>query len=419
MSPDGERSPKRQRLGSYSPASPPIAETKGFVHPPQTPPPSVHMSPSWQSQAQTAEQQSGPGSVTFPTPPSTAGFPGQQRSFGGAEDGAESGQHTPVLESEPTKNGDTDAEMQDGGDDGPVDVAGSSVEGDVNMEGAAADAEHRRTDHERQEDPPTAPAPPPPQAPRLYKLHTEPIAPSRPHPSQNFMTLYGLQRIQASVARKDAAGNKINRLRKSYEGKVKALGLEGRSKATANNGALQGLLDPNWDADVGGGVTWWQQEKGDPLQSAGSGVAMTELLAKLDVATSSMRPGQLPKSEHKVWKDMLAVDDTAAKGTPATHATKLGLGTHHPALLAKTSAGVALRASAPSSPRNAFATRPERANKKRRYDDSSFDGYQQTFDEDGGYSTGGVDEAGGGARRGSGGKRQKVEQAKRSNGRVR
>lgn len=165
MSSDGERSPKRQRRESYSPASPPLApETKAFVHP-QTPPPSVHMSPTWTSQPFTTEQKGGPGSVTFPTPPSTAGFPGQPKGFGG-EDGGESGQHTPAPESEHRRDGDGDAEMQDRQDDGA-----SAAEGDVSMAGVADDAEHRRTDHERQEgEDGLADLPP---APRLYKLRTE------------------------------------------------------------------------------------------------------------------------------------------------------------------------------------------------------------------------------------------------------
>ena len=73
------------------------------------------------------------------------------------------------------------------------------------------------------------------------------IAPARPHPSQNLIDLYSLQGVQASVTRHDAAGNKINKLRKSYEGKVKQLGLSGRSKAQMGNGALAGLIVPEWD----------------------------------------------------------------------------------------------------------------------------------------------------------------------------
>lgn len=218
------------------------------------------------------------------------------------------------------------------------------------------------------------------------------------------MNLYSLQTIQASVARKDAAGKKINKLRKSYEGKVKAMNLEGRFKPTVKDKELYGLLDPDWDADMGGGETLWQQQRGGVLLSADA--AMTgDLLAKLDVATS-LRPGTLPKAEHKEWKDMLAPPDEPAKGgTPATTATKLG-SLAKPVGLAKTTAGTTLRASAPASPR-----RPERSGKKRRYDDSSFDGYQQTYDDEAGYSTGGVDDTSSRRSSGIGGggiKRQKV-----------
>ncbi|KAK5132932.1 hypothetical protein LTR08_008380 [Meristemomyces frigidus] len=391
---DGERSPKRQRLESYSPASPPVPETKPFVHQPHTPPPSVHMSPEWQSQALTAEQRGGPGSVTLPTPPSTAGFLSQQKPFSGDE-AAKHAQQTLASESG-HKDGDGDAEMVNGDGSG----ATVAVNDDVSMTGmAAADAEHRRTDHERHAAPHTTPDMPPPPAPRLYMLRTETIAPSRPHPAQNAIELYSLQKIQASVARRDAAGNKINKLRKSYEGKVKQLGLEGRSKAHVGDGALAGLLHPDYDWDMGGGMTLWDQQKGELPQLGGD---MSDLLAKLGAATS-LRPGQMPKQEHKEWKDLLSLDEPA-KNTPAVLPTKPGLLAQQ--ALARSAPGLAARASAPSSPRSALG-RPERAGKKRRYDDSSFDGYTQTFDEDG-YSTGGVDDAR--SRRGSGGKRAKSEQ---------
>lgn len=224
---------------------------------------------------------------------------------------------------------------------------------------------------------------------------TAAIAPSRPHPSHNLIELYGLQNLQASVARKDAAGNKINKLRKSYEGKVKALGLEGRSKAQVGNAALEGLVDSMWDTNVGGGATWWQQRHLEtPLGGPGD-----DLLAKLDAA-ASMRPGQMPKAEHAKWKDILGFDEP--KMTPLTGPAKPGL--MNPAL-GKTAPGVFARASAPSSPRSLIG-RPERANKKRRYDESSYSGYQDGFDDDG-YSTGGVDDAN--TRRGSGAKRQKTD----------
>ena len=60
------------------------------------------------------------------------------------------------------------------------------------------------------------------------------------------------------MARRDPkTGEKINKLRKSYENKVKALELEGRNKAEANSNELQGLLDPLWDSLVEGNLTMW------------------------------------------------------------------------------------------------------------------------------------------------------------------
>ncbi|KAL9033478.1 MAG: hypothetical protein Q9214_007498, partial [Letrouitia sp. 1 TL-2023] len=46
------------------------------------------------------------------------------------------------------------------------------------------------------------------------------------------MSLFNLQSLASSVARTDpVTGEKINKMRKSYEGKVKALGLAGRNRA--------------------------------------------------------------------------------------------------------------------------------------------------------------------------------------------
>ncbi|KAK0950996.1 hypothetical protein LTR91_025276 [Friedmanniomyces endolithicus] len=280
------------------------------------------------------------------------------------------------------------------------------VEDDVSMlsaPAAEADAEHRRTDHERQEgtpndSPPTDTLPPPP--PRLYKLRTKPIAPARPHPSQNLIDLYSLQGVQASVARHDAAGNKINKLRKSYEGKVKQLGLSGRSKAQMGNGALAGLIVPEWDYDVGEGKTLWEQDRGAEFP-LGDPDTEQEILGKLSSALA-MRPGHFPRSEHEQWKNVLGLDEP--KGTPVVAATKpYGLLTAVNPALAKTAPGI--RHSAPASPGEGLggAARPERAGKKHRYDEASYSGYHEGYDDDG-YSTGG-DLA---SRRGSASKRQKT-----------
>lgn len=199
------------------------------------------------------------------------------------------------------------------------------------------------------------------------------------------MQLYGLERIQASVARKDAGGNKINKLRKSYEGKAKSLGLEGRIKAAKMDTPVEilgGLVDPGWDQVGGDGKTWWEGRWADlPLRDPD---ALEALLKKTESAFV-MAPGRLPKREHDSWASMLGLDDAiAGRATPALPPTA----TRNP-VLSKTAPSTVFRSSAPASPRDvAGALRPERTGKKRRYDESSYKGYQEGYDDDG-YSTGG------------------------------
>jgi hypothetical protein len=138
-----ERSPKRQRR-SFSPPSPAakFAFVADHTHP-HTPPPSVHMSPTWN--AQTSSLQNG-GGVTFPTPPSTSSYQGHMNGRELSSDGGrESGKGTPTGTEELRKDGD----------------------GDVNMAGEAG-TESKRSEHERCSDAtPTAPLP------GLFKLLTK------------------------------------------------------------------------------------------------------------------------------------------------------------------------------------------------------------------------------------------------------
>lgn len=141
-----ERSPKRQR-GSYSPASPTYQisglETTPFVNPfvnqtPQTPPPSVRMSPSWDTQQLPSQA----AHTTFPTPPSTAGLLSQMReSFGStdAENMNIPAHHTPAQETEHKVDSDGDIQMEQ--------------TGNTELGHTAADIEHRRSDHDRLREP--------------------------------------------------------------------------------------------------------------------------------------------------------------------------------------------------------------------------------------------------------------------------
>ena len=66
---------------------------------------------------------------------------------------------------------------------------------------------------------------------------------SRPHPTQDLFQLYGLEPLANSVRRKDpVTGEKINKLRKSYESKIKEFA--GKNKPVVNEGEFFHLL--NW-----------------------------------------------------------------------------------------------------------------------------------------------------------------------------
>ncbi|KAF2214778.1 hypothetical protein CERZMDRAFT_82700 [Cercospora zeae-maydis SCOH1-5] len=356
---DGERSPKRQRLDSYSPASPrPTVEpTKTFVPNYSTPPPSVRMSPSWNAQSQTSQQlHHQPGGINFPSPPSTAGF--QTRMANRDSEHSDSGHQTPASQDDGDvrKDGDGDLEMTDRREHG----------GDG----------HRRSDHERHGgEGYDAATSSPGVVPQLYRIRTTPIVPSRPHVSQNLLALYDLSAIQRRVARVDEAGNKI-KLRKSYANKVKNLGLEGLNKATPNRGELEGLTDPGWSMEVAPGQTMWDQKWQE--NKLGDPAAENELLGKLDSALQ-FQPGRLPKVEHESWKKTLGLDEStlAAKSLAAAKDAKRPA---PPAHLAKTAPATAMKNSAPSSPRN--GQRLDRTGKKRSYGDSSFEGYGEGYEDD-------------------------------------
>nr|POE47589.1 mediator of rna polymerase ii transcription subunit 19 [Quercus suber] len=361
-----ERSPKRQRLNSYSPAPSPerkaslVEQCQHHLSFPQTPPPSVHMSPSWTAQSLTTsasheQHQVANGGSSFPTPPNTAGFLSQ--------------------------NGMMDRNMENEHGGASQNITGSfqSDEGDVHMHELGAEekgfAQHRRTDHERDFGVVT---------PKLYRLASE-SASSQPSQGSNLMQLYGLEKIQASVARKDAAGNKINKLRKSYEGKAKTLGLEGRIKAAKTESPVEilgGLLDPGWDQVGGDGKTWWEGRWADLPLNDPQGL---EALIQKTESAFALQPGRLPKREHDSWASMLGLDDTVAgRATPASQQTPA----RNPAVT-KAAPTIAARSPGPASPGDANAVlRPERAGRKRRYDESSYTGYQEGYDDDG-YSTGG------------------------------
>lgn len=184
-------------------------------------------------------------------------------------------------------------------------------------------------------------------------------------------------------------GEKINRLRKSYEGKVKSLGLAGRNRAVKHEKEKMGLAAlavlPEEE---------WQNQKviGRDVQK---GLA-SATLAKLEKAMR-MQPGPIPNNNE--WEDLLGFEkaapiqpviETAPKAQKEKHSIKANGLSNGPRLKAA-------KASASASPSE--APRPKRSGKKRRYDEHSFEGYGEGFvDDEGGDAavTGVVGGVGGG-----------------------
>ncbi|MCJ1243687.1 hypothetical protein MMC30_000884 [Trapelia coarctata] len=206
----------------------------------------------------------------------------------------------------------------------------------------------------------------------------------RPHPSQDLLSLYGLHELVASVARVDPiTGEKINKMRRSYEGQVKAFQIAGRNKAVkVDEGTPGGLMDlVRWPDEE------WQIQKvaGKPLEKGFSGAT----LAKLEKAMK-LEPGLVPKNDE--WENILGLEKL--KGPIPTVETKARPVLPTTSKMAKTNgyiSGMTVQTQATAGE----VARPKRTGRKRRYDEHSFEGYGEGFVDDegdiidaGGYSSG-------------------------------
>lgn len=208
---------------------------------------------------------------------------------------------------------------------------------------------------------------------------------SQPHPTQDLLSLYGLNTLAATVARTDAiTGEKINKMRKSYEGKIKAYGLAGRIKAVKHEeGKPGGLLElVLWPEDE------WRNQKvmGKEIEKG----LPPAIMAKLERAMK-MEPGPVPNNDF--WEDTLGhekvkpasalADTSPKKAIPPTTVSMKQKGHIN---------GNNMKVGTPSM---VEAVRPKRSGRKRRYDEHSFEGYGEGYvDDDGdligspGYSSG-------------------------------
>lgn len=198
-----------------------------------------------------------------------------------------------------------------------------------------------------------------------------------PDPSLDFISLYGLGPVATSVARNDPyTGEKINRLRKSYKGKIKEYGLSGRNDAVKHEpGAPGRLLDLSaWPEDE-----WFNQKVyGKEMKVADPGSD----LERIQLKAMRSAPGILPDND--VWEDALGHE----KPVKSADALKFSAAPRQVSNASVSSA-------APSPTTTDYAsTRPKRTGKKRSYHDSSFIGYGEGFADDDGNSVQSTDESG-------------------------
>lgn len=188
--------------------------------------------------------------------------------------------------------------------------------------------------------------------------------------SEDLFDSFGLAGIAAEVARTKPNGEK-NALRKTYKGQIKTLGLSGHFDVVKKEPSAFMQLLTVADED-------WQNRStaGKEIERGFASIQQSNLLKAMAVGR-----GQIPKT---LW-DSSVLGDLAP-----VHVSK------------KTSSDQAPRATAPSTPALSAAGAPQksgkplapqldrarRLGKKRSYQDSSFEGYGEGYDDDtGGYST--------------------------------
>lgn len=182
----------------------------------------------------------------------------------------------------------------------------------------------------------------------------------------DIISLYGLGPVAKSVARMDpVTGEKINRLRKSYEGKLKGLGLAGRNKPVKHDPSTPGGLRH---------LTMWPDEEWQNQKVHGKDIKVADMdsaLHKLQMNAMKMEPGPVPNNDY--WEDVLG-HEKPSKSTGAPETGKKGAAP-------STAVRSASQSNGTPAPAEAERSRPSRG-RKRNYDDNSFVGYGEGFADD-------------------------------------
>ncbi|KAL8696749.1 MAG: hypothetical protein Q9224_002643 [Gallowayella concinna] len=225
-----------------------------------------------------------------------------------------------------------------------------------------------------------------------------------PYLQQDLLTLFGLDPLAATVARTDPnTGEKINKMRKSYEGKVKAFGLAGRNRAVKHDHEKSmGLLQmAQWPAEE------WHNQK---IHGRDVRNGLSEATVQSLGLAMQMQPGAVLNTADNDWDDLLGNEKAKPLPTLDERAKK----PMRPEVGLKSNGQInGIRPQA-SKVLITDANRPKRTGKKRRYDDHSFEGYGEGFLDDDGevhVDPGGNSSDDGSRKGGVAKKRRKVAQA--------
>ena len=193
-------------------------------------------------------------------------------------------------------------------------------------------------------------------------------------------------------------GEKINKMRKSYEGKVKGFGLAGRNRAVKHDHSKSmGLLQ----------MTQWPDEEWHNQKAYGRDVwnGLSEATMRKLGSAMQMQPGLVPNTNEHDWEDLLG--NEKVKPLPTVDEKPKKKARTESAAKANGQSNGVITATEKAAANE--ANRPTRTGKKRRYDEHSFEGYGEGFVDDEGDTLAelGGDSSGEGSRKGSSSKKRR------------
>ena len=186
-----------------------------------------------------------------------------------------------------------------------------------------------------------------------------------------------LEEIAAGVARYDPqSGEKINKMRKSYDNHLKQLGLTGKNKSV-KHADPSNAVGPVKMMGLGEMVAWpdeeWLNQK---VSGRNIFQGISETIKGRLADAFQLNPGHVPDTAN--WEDILGTDHP----NPSNANLRPDPTTRNPATTQGTSTKRPADTDGPNLSVDHDHIRARRNTKKRRYDDGSFEGYGEGYVDD-------------------------------------